>query len=228
MFVRENIKQIITEIRRAEKEFNRPSNSVSLLVISKSQSLDKIKVAITEGQKRVGESYLQEALPKIKALRDYEVEWHFIGAIQINKARLIATYFDWVQSVSRLQVAEALHRHRPLGLLPLSVCIQVNISGEQNKNGVNLADLSKFVKDISSFDRLQLRGLMAIPAYYKNFNAQRMEFEKLKKAQQQLIKKGLSLEVLSLGTTHDFRSAIAVGSTMVRIGTGVFGFRERR
>ena len=228
MSIKENIKKIVTEIRRAEREFNRSSNSVSLLMVSKSQSLDTIKVAITAGQKRVGENYVQEALPKIKALRDYGVEWHFIGGIQSNKTRLIATYFDWVQSVSCLQVAEALHRYRPLGLIPLSICIQVNISEEKNKSGVNLENVSAFAKEISSFDRLRLRGLMAMSTYYEDFCTQRMEFEKLKKAQQQLIKKGLSLDILSLGMTHDFRSAIAVGSTMVRIGTGVFGSRERR
>lgn len=228
MSVKENIKKIVTEIRQAEKDFGRPSNSVSLLIVSKSQSLDKIKIAVTEGQKRIGENYVQEALPKINALRNYKVEWHFIGVIQINKIRFIATYFDWVQSVSCLQVAEKLHRYRPLELVPLSICIQVNISEEKNKSGINLESVSEFAEKIRVFDRLRLRGLMAIPAYYEDFDAQRVEFEKLKKAQQQLIKKGLSLDILSLGMTHDFRSAIAVGSTMVRIGTGIFGSRKRK
>ncbi|WP_264774321.1 YggS family pyridoxal phosphate-dependent enzyme [Coxiella burnetii] len=228
MSISENIKRITTEIRQAEKEFSRSPNAVSLLAVSKSQSLDKIKEAIAAGQRQFGENYLQEALVKIKALRAHPLEWHFIGVIQTNKTRLISTNFDWVQSVSRLEVASELHHYRPLELPPLSICVQVNISEEKTKSGVDLTNLSEFAKAVSQFDRLRLRGLMTIPAYQKDFNAQKATFEKLKEAQQQLIKKGLPLDVLSLGMTHDFRAAIAAGSTMVRIGTGIFGPREDR
>lgn len=226
MSVEKNIKKIITAIRQAEKAFNRLPCSVSLLVVSKSQSIDQIKAAAAMEQNRFGENYVQEALVKINALRDYQLEWHFIGAIQTNKIRLIATHFDWVQSVSHLKIAQALHRSRPLGLAPLSVCIQVNISKEKSKSGVNLANLLGLAEAIKKLDRLRLRGLMAIPAYYEDFNSQKMLFDKMKEAQQKLIAKGLLLDVLSLGTTHDFSAAIAAGSTMVRIGMGIFGLRE--
>ncbi|WP_267257303.1 YggS family pyridoxal phosphate-dependent enzyme [Coxiella endosymbiont of Ornithodoros maritimus] len=228
MSISENIKRITSEIRQAEKEFSRSPNSVSLLAVSKSQSLDKIKAAIAAGQRQFGENYLQEALVKINALRAHSLEWHFIGVIQTNKTRLISENFDWVQSVSRLEVASALNRYRPVELAPLSICIQINISEEKTKSGIDLTHLSEFAKAVNQFDRLRLRGLMTIPAYHKDFNAQQAIFGTLKEAQQELIKKGLPLDVLSLGMSHDFRAAIAAGSTMVRIGTGIFGPRENR
>ena len=228
MSVEKNIKNIIAEIRQTEKVFNRLPHSVSLLVVSKSQSLDKIKAAVAMDQNRFGENYVQEALVKINALRDYQLEWHFIGAIQTNKIRLIATHFDWVQSISHLKIAQALHCSRPLRLAPLSVCIQVNISKEKSKSGIYLANLLELAEAINKLDRLRLRGLMAIPAYYKDFNSQKLLFDKMKEAQQQLIEKGLLLDVLSLGMTHDFSAAIAAGSTMVRIGMGIFGLRKEQ
>lgn len=228
MSVKRNIKKIITEIRQTEKAFNRLPYSVSLLVVSKSQSLDKIKAAIAMEQNRFGENYVQEAMVKINALRDYQLEWHFIGAIQTNKIHLIATHFDWVQSISHLKIAQALNFSRPLGLAPLSVCIQVNISKEKSKSGIHLANLLELAEAVNKLDRLRLRGLMAIPAYYKDFNSQKLLFDKMKEAQQQLIEKGLLLDVLSLGMTHDFSAAISAGSTMVRIGMGIFGLREEK
>ena len=227
MSISNNIEKINEEIRKAEDLFGRTPNSVILLAVSKSQHIEKIKIAVAVGQKRFGENYLQEALPKINSLQAYNLEWHFIGAIQTNKTRLIATHFAWVHSISSLKIAEQLHRHRAPVLSPLNICIQINISEEKSKRGVSLSDLPEFAFVVNQFDRLRLRGLMAIPANYEDFETQKRVFKKLKRAQGQLIEKGLPLDVLSIGMTRDFRAAIAVGSTMVRIGTGIFGSRPR-
>lgn len=227
MYIIDNIKKINEEIRRIESLFRRAPNSVILLAVSKSQSIEKIKIAVIGGQKLFGENYLQEALPKINALRTYDLEWHFIGSIQTNKVRLIAMHFSWVHSISSLKIAEHLHRHRAPVLSPLNICIQVNISEERSKSGVSLRDLPEFAFVLNQFNRLRLRGLMAIPANYGDFETKKRVFEKLKRAQRQLIEKGLSLDVLSMGMTHDFPAAIAAGSTVVRIGAGIFGLRPR-
>ncbi|AJC50675.1 YggS family pyridoxal phosphate-dependent enzyme [Coxiella endosymbiont of Amblyomma americanum] len=221
-----NIKNIKKRIRAAEKKYGRKPNSVILLAVSKSQHIDKLKTAISEGQTCFGENYVQEALIKMSALRNYALEWHFIGSIQTNKIPVIAAHFGWVHSVSKLKTAEKLNKYRIPELPPLNICIQVNVSMEESKNGISLVDLSKFATEISNFKRLRLRGVMAIPAYNLDFCAQKFNFEKIKNAQQKLIKQGLSLDTLSMGMTHDFQAAIAAGSTMVRIGTGIFGSRD--
>ncbi|QHG92654.1 YggS family pyridoxal phosphate-dependent enzyme [Coxiella endosymbiont of Amblyomma sculptum] len=226
MTVSTNIKNIRKEIRAAERQYGRKPNSIILLAVSKSQATDKLKTAIFEGQTSFGENYVQEALPKMRDLHNYHLEWHFIGSIQSNKTRTIASHFSWVHSVSRLKIAEQLNKYRMSELSPLNICIQVNLSNEKNKSGINLTDLPKFAAEINNFERLRLRGIMAIPAYVGDFSAQKHEFEKIKNTQKQLAKKGIVLDTLSMGMTHDFRAAIAAGSTMLRIGTGVFGLRN--
>lgn len=227
MYISDNIKKINEEIRKAESLFGRATNSVILLAVSKSQSIEKIKIAAISGQKLFGENYLQEALPKIYSLRSYNLEWHFIGSVQTNKVRLIATNFAWVHSISSLKIAEQLDRYRASMLSPLNICIQINISEERSKSGVSLNELPRLAFVVNQLDRLRLRGLMAIPANCVDFETQKRVFEKLKRAQWQLIEKGVPLDVLSMGMTHDFPAAIAAGSTMVRIGTGIFGSRPR-
>lgn len=226
MTIADNIRQILQDIRQAETQFDRAQNSVRLIAVSKTQPVEKLKEAIQAGQKDFGENYLQEALGKISELRRYPLEWHFIGAIQANKTREIAENFNWVHSVSRFQIAERLHRQRPGDLPPLNICLQVNISEEESKSGVNLAELLALALAIQPLGRLRLRGLMAIPAPSKNFDEQRTVYEKLAQAQQLLISKGLSLDTLSMGMTDDKMAAIAAGSTMVRVGTGIFGSRQ--
>ena len=226
MYISDNIKKINKEIRKAEILFGRATNSVILLAVSKSQSIEKIKIAAISGQKLFGENYLQEALPKIHALQAYNLEWHFIGSVQTNKVRLIAMNFAWVHSVSSIEIAKQLDRCRAM-LSPLNICIQINISEEKSKSGVSLNDLPRLAMVVNKLDRLRLRGLMAIPANYRNFETQKRVFEKLKRAQGHLIEKGVPLDVLSMGMTHDFPAAIAAGSTMVRIGAGIFGSRPQ-
>ncbi|PMB54977.1 hypothetical protein CLERM_816 [Coxiella-like endosymbiont] len=226
MSISTNIKNINQKIREAEKKYDRKPHSIILLAVSKSQNINQLKAAITGGQVRFGENYLQEALNKMVALQNPHLEWHFIGAIQVNKTRLIATHFNWVHSISRLKIAEQLNQYRTAKKSPLNICIQINISEEKNKSGISLPDLPRFVAVINQFKRLRLRGLMTIPAVKKDFNSQKHDFEKIKNAQQKLIEKGFLLDTLSMGMTHDFQAAIAAGSTMVRIGTGIFGPRE--
>lgn len=230
-----NIRIITQKIRAAEIEFNRPVNSVSLLAASKSQTIEKIKAAIAAGQRRFGENYSQEALSKIQDLkRENSLEWHFIGSIQTNKTRMLALHFDWVHGVSTAKVAEALNRYRSTTQPPLNVCIQINVDLENSKSGIfpgKETELFELVQMIRQMDRLQLRGLMAIPAPSPEFNQQRARFARvadLKKAiNHRLQETGAKdlLDTLSLGMSDDFVAAIAAGSTMVRVGTAIFGAR---
>lgn len=224
--IAENIKHIRDEINRAEHDYHRQPNSVVLLAASKSQSIEKMQAAIESGQKIFGENYLQEAMRKMQALRQYHLEWHFIGAIQANKTQEIAENFVWAHSVSRWSIAQRLNNQRSKALPPLNICIQVNISEEKNKSGVLLAELPTLALMINQLDRLRLRGLMAIPAICKTFDEQYAIYKKVTQAQQLLIKQGLSLDTLSIGMTQDMIAAIAAGSTLVRIGTGIFGERK--
>ncbi len=224
--IAENINSIQQQIIRAEHDYHRKPNSVTLLAASKSQPIEKIQAAVMAGQKIFGENYVQEALSKIQALQQYQLEWHFIGAIQANKTREIAEHFAWVHGICRLSIAARLNQQRPKNLPPLNVCIQVNISEEENKSGIKLSELTELAIAVSKLDRLRLRGLMAIPAVNEIFAEQRIVYEKLALAQQELIKQGLSLDTLSMGMTQDMLAAIAAGSTLVRIGTGIFGVRR--
>jgi pyridoxal phosphate enzyme (YggS family) len=226
MTIVRQLEAVREQINRAECAYQRKPHSVTLLAASKSQSVEKIKIAIDAGQRVFGENYVQEALAKMKALQAYPLEWHFIGAIQANKTRDIAENFDWVHGVSRIAIAERLHKQRPHYLSRLNVCIQVNISEEKSKAGVSLAALPAIACVVAAFDRLQLRGLMTIPEPHHGFDQQRTVYEKLAEAQQALIANGLPLDTLSMGMSEDFVAAIAAGSTIVRVGSRIFGPRE--
>ena len=212
-------------IRDAETEFGKMPGSVSLLAVSKTQSIEKIKAVYDQGQKCFGENYLQEALVKIEALKNVDIEWHFIGGIQSNKTKLIAEHFDWVQSVASLKVAERLNAQRPQSSPPLNVCIQVNISQEPNKDGATPGELLPLAEAISRLKNLKLRGIMVIPKAETDFNAQVAAFEKAHDLYNHLIQKGFPCDTLSMGMSGDFKAAIKAGSTMVRIGSAIFGLR---
>jgi pyridoxal phosphate enzyme (YggS family) len=214
--------QIIT----AEKLYHRPTGSVKLLAASKGQSIEKIRAAISAGQTCFGENYLQEALVKMTALKKENLEWHFIGAIQANKTKAIAENFAWVESISRIKIAERLNQQRPAHLPKLNVCIEVNISEEKSKSGIFLADLKELVTAIKQLPRLKLRGLMTIPAAVDKFEQQKLPYKKLQNAWQALQEEGFDLDTLSMGMSNDFEAAIAAGSTLVRIGTAIFGARK--
>lgn len=213
-------------IAAAETRFERVPGSVQLLAVSKGQPLEVLREACAAGQRCFGESYAQEALPKITALTDCAPEWHFIGPLQRNKTRAVAAHFAWVQSVDRLALAERLNAQRPAELPALQVCIEVNISGELSKSGVAPGDVPMLAAAIAALPRLRLRGLMALPAPVREFAAQFASFQRLQALYDELRARGYALDTLSMGMSDDLEAAIAAGATLVRIGTAIFG--ERR
>jgi pyridoxal phosphate enzyme (YggS family) len=220
-----NLQAVRNAITSAAVEAGRCANDVSLLAVSKTFPPDELREAYRAGQTCFAESYVQEALDKIAALRDLPIEWHYIGPIQSNKTRAIAENFSWVHSVDRLKIAERLSEQRPVHLPPLQVCLQVNISGESSKSGAAPDEASALAHAIAKLPNLKLRGLMAVPAPNDDIVAQRLPFAHLHKLRDRLNLQGLQLDTLSMGMSHDFPAAIAEGATMVRIGTAIFGGR---
>jgi len=202
-------------------KYGRKPGSVTLLAVSKRQPLEKMKAAIAAGLYAFGENYLQDALEKIEALADYDLQWHFIGAIQSRKAREIAQLFAWVHSVDRLKIANMLSQARPANLEPLNSCLQVNVDDEANKAGVSIAELPALAAAVAPLPHLCLRGLMAIPA----IRGGRESFAKLRRAFDELNVAGFKLDTLSMGMSADLETAIAEGATIVRVGTDIFGQR---
>ena len=221
-----SLKAVKQQISDAAKSCSRDPASVQLLTVSKTRPAEDVRAAHIAGQQAFGENYLQDALPKIVELADLGLEWHFIGAIQSNKTRDIAEHFDWVHTVEREKIARRLNEQRPEGMAPLNICLQVNISNEENKAGVSPDELLALAKAVSTLPRLCLRGLMAIPVATDNVEEQRQAFRALHECQQQLIAEGFELDTLSMGMSGDIEAAIAEGSTMVRIGTAIFGARN--
>jgi PLP dependent protein len=205
----------------------RPVQSVTLLAVSKTQSADAVRQAHAAGQRAFGENYVQEALTKIDALLDLRaaLDWHLIGPLQSNKTREVAAAFDWVHTVDRLKIAERLSAQRPAHLPPLQVCVQVNVSGEASKAGVDPADAPALAQAISTLPRLHLRGLMSIPEPVESIDAQRAPHRQLRELFDALRSQGLALDTLSMGMSADLEAAIAEGSTLVRVGSAIFGKR---
>ena len=218
------LQAILKTLRESEQHFNRPKNSVKLLAVSKKQSVDSIKQAYESGQHAFGENYLQEAMDKIHYFSEEEISWHFIGKIQSNKTLAIAENFDWVHTIERGKIAFRLNEHRAKMKKVLNVLIQVNISGEESKSGVSLEAFPKLVAYVKAFRWLKLRGVMGMPAQYNSFELQCESFAPLTKAMNLHRHK---FDSLSIGTSQDYKAAIAVGSTMVRIGEGLFGPRQK-
>jgi PLP dependent protein len=222
------LKHLLARIAAAEERSLRPRGSVGLIAVSKTRTVAEILSLAGRGQRRFGENYLQEALPKIAALQGQLLEWHFIGRVQTNKSGLIARHFSFVHTVDREKLAAALDAHRPAHLPPLDVCIQVNLSGEPSKSGVREADVPALAEAVARYPRLRLRGLMALPAPGRHFDAQRAGFRPLAAALNDLRGRGHALDTLSIGTSEDFEAAIFEGATLVRVGTALFGPRGVR
>ncbi len=223
--IAENISAVREEIGKAALGCGRPVASVALLAVSKTQGPEKVREAYAAGQRDFGENYVQEALSKISALPLPGLCWHFIGPIQSNKTREIAEHFQWVHSVDRLKIAQRLSAQRPATLGPLNLCIQVNISGEDSKSGVTLAEVADLCEAINGLDNICLRGLMAIPAPCDDAAQQRLTFRPLAQLLQRLAVKYPQMDTLSIGMSGDYAAAIAEGSTIVRIGSAIFGAR---
>jgi PLP dependent protein len=197
-----------------------------LLPVSKRHPLEKLQPLIQYGVNQFAENQVQEALIKIQATENFNLAWHFIGAIQSNKTHQIAQHFSWVHSVDRLKIAERLSNQRTVEQPPLNVCLQVNISQEPQKSGVLLSELPDLAQSITALPNLKLRGLMCIPAPSQSFEMQRRPFARMREALAQLNNLGLQLDTLSMGMTQDFEAAIAEGATLIRIGTALFGPRS--
>lgn len=225
--IENNIAKVLETIRALEEKYLRQPGSVTLMAVSKTHSADMVRRAAAAGIYHIGENYLAEALDKMAELKTTDLCWHFIGPIQSNKTRAIAEHFDWVHSIDRLKIAQRLNDQRPASLPPLKLCLQVNISNEASKSGISVQDLPALAASISTLPRLELRGLMAIPAATEDFLQQRHSFGLLRAAFEQLQADAPQMDTLSMGMTGDMEAAIAEGSTMLRIGTAIFGQRSR-
>jgi pyridoxal phosphate enzyme (YggS family) len=223
----DNISKLLERVRLSAEKSQRRESDILLLAVSKTRPSADIRAAYDCGLTQFGESYVHEALQKIAELEDLNLTWHFIGPLQSNKTRPIAEHFDWVHSVDRAKIARRLSAQRPPELPPLQICLQVNISGENSKSGVSLAELPQLATDVRDLPNLQLRGLMAIPAATDNSAAQRDAFARLRCAMEQLQPTTPGLDTLSMGMSGDLEAAIAEGATIVRVGTAMFGPRNR-
>jgi pyridoxal phosphate enzyme (YggS family) len=222
--ITQSLNQIRAQIRQAALDYNRDPGSVLLLAVSKTQPVKDIAAAYQAGQRHFGESYCQEALKKQQELGVFDITWHFIGPIQSNKTRALAAHFDWVHSVDKLKIAQRLSEQRTSALAPLNICLQVNISGEASKSGIALEKLPQMCKLVAELPNLKLRGVMAIPSPQEDFEQQRQPYKALYQAVAKL--GNPDLDTFSFGMTGDLKAAIAEGSTIVRIGTALFGARQ--
>jgi len=225
--IAENLEQVSSRINAAEKAAGRISGIVQLIAVSKTRSTIEVRNAVTAGAHHIGENYLQEALDKQAALTDIDIIWHFIGPIQSNKTHTIANHFDWVHSIDRLKIARRLNDQRDADKTPINVCIQVNISNEETKSGISLNELPGLAAQINELPNLNLRGLMAIPAPEQSAAALSADFARMQHSLDELNQSGLTLDTLSMGMSGDIEMAIAAGSTMVRVGTAIFGPRNK-
>jgi len=223
--IADNIAQVKAQMAAACQSAGRAPGSVQLLAVSKTWGADAVRLAHGAGQTDFGENYIQEAVDKIANLRDLQLVWHCIGPIQSNKTRLVAEHFDWVHSIDRLKIAQRLSEQRPEHLPPLQVCIQVNVDGGDTKSGVSPQELPALAQAVATLPRLQLRGLMTIPEPAETDAQMRAVHRQAKDLFEQLRAQGLPLDTLSMGMSADMAAAIAEGSTMVRVGTAIFGKR---
>ncbi len=223
-----NLQHVQARIVTACTQAGRNGASVRLLAVSKTFAADALREAHAAGQTAFGENYVQEAIAKIEALADLrsQLEWHCIGPLQSNKTRVVAEHFDWVHSVDRLKIAERLSDQRPANLAPLQICLQVNVDGGANKSGVPADEALALARAVAGLPRIALRGIMAIPEPAPDFEAQRALFMSAAAVFEQIRADGIDLDTLSLGMSADLEAAIAAGSTMVRVGTAIFGGRR--
>ncbi|GAA4361085.1 YggS family pyridoxal phosphate-dependent enzyme [Kangiella marina] len=218
----ELLQQEIAKSREKRANFE---DNVRLIAVSKRQPIDKVEEAYQNGHREFGENFVQEGVEKIQKLGKSDIEWHMLGAIQSRKCKDIAAHFDWVQSVDRIKIINKLNQARE-GMAPLNVCIQVNLFGEAQKAGVNEQVCFELAEAIQNSPNLTLRGIMALPPKQTEYPKQLQQFEKVTELYQQLAEQYPDIDTLSMGMSGDFEAAIAAGSTMIRIGTAIFGQRD--
>lgn len=224
--IQSRLESVRQQIRQVAQHYQHDADTVQLLAVSKTRPAEDILLAVEAGQRRFGESYIQEALEKIAQLRELDLEWHFIGRIQGNKTRAIAENFDWVHSIDSARHMRRLNDQRPEQLPPLKICLQIKIDEEATKAGISPAEARELIAEISGYPRLSLQGLMTLPAPAEQLQAQRRPFRQLRLLRDELATPTLPLQTLSMGMTDDLEAAIAEGSTLVRIGTAIFGPRH--
>ncbi|SDK74411.1 YggS family pyridoxal phosphate-dependent enzyme [Microbulbifer yueqingensis] len=226
--ITENLNRVRERIVTCCGACGRGEGEVTLLAVSKTKPASALRAAFAAGQRDFGENYLQEALEKQAELSDLPIRWHFIGPLQSNKTRQVAEHFQWVHTVDRLKIARRLSEQRPAGLPPLEVCLQVNIDAEESKSGVAPGELPQLAQAVAELPNIRLRGLMAIPAPRGERAEQRAPLEALASLLQSLREQlpGAPLDTLSMGMSADMEAAIEAGSTMVRVGTDIFGRRD--
>jgi len=225
--IEQKFNKVLNRISKAAMDAQRDPGSITLMAVSKTKPSQDIILAYQAGARHFGENYLQEAQHKIAALNALPITWHFIGPIQSNKTRPIAELFDWVHSVDRLKVAQRLSDQRPHELNPLKICLQVNVSNEPTKSGVALHEAEALALAIDALPNIVLRGLMAIPEPSDEFEAQQSAFLKVRDLFEQIQCHIPHIDTLSMGMSQDLEAAIAEGATIVRIGTDIFGARDR-
>lgn len=225
--IAQNLAQVHTDIAAACEAAGRLADSVQLLAVSKTWGPEAVRAAHAAGQTAFGENYIQEAVEKMAALRDLPLQWHCIGPIQSNKTKLVAEHFQWVHTVDRLKIAQRLSEQRPAHLPPLQVCIQVNVDGGPTKSGLAPQEAAALAQAVQQLPGLRLRGLMCIPEPAPDFEAALAVFTGAKALFDALVARGFALDTLSMGMSADLDAAIAGGSTMVRVGSAIFGARPK-
>ncbi len=228
--IKQNLTNVINQVHEFEKKCGRAINDVQVLAVSKTKPIEALESALDAGQRAFGENYVQEGVEKVHFFNQQhsnrEITWHFIGPIQSNKTKLIAENFDWVHTIERTKIAQRLNNQRPENSPPLQVLIQVNISGEESKSGATEDQIFALAQTISEMPNLQLRGLMAIPENVSDYQQQLVSFVALSKLQNRLQQQFKNIDTLSMGMSGDMEAAIEAGSTMIRIGTAIFGARD--
>ena len=225
--VTENLPIFIDLLARTAADAGRDPGTVKLLAVSKKQPASAVIEAADAGQLEFGENFVQEGLQKMAEVARDELVWHFIGHLQTNKTRAVAEHFDWVHTLDRLKTAQRLSRHRPDTLDDLNVCLQVNIDNEPGKSGTTVSELPTLAQQVMELPRLRLRGLMCLPAVRETFDEQRKPFAQLRQLAESLAEIGVTTDTLSMGMSGDYRAAVFEGSTMVRLGTAIFGERPK-
>ena len=226
--VTKNLANVRDLLAKSATDADRDADSIRLLAVSKKQPISSVIEAAAAGQRDFGENFVHEGLEKIAGTGRDDLSWHYIGHLQSNKTQAVADHFDWVHTVDRFKIAERLSNQRPKQMRDLNICLQVNIDNEPGKSGIAVIEVMALARKIAVLPRIRLRGLMCLPKMRSGFNAQREPFARLRELSDTLLIDGIEVDTLSMGMSGDFQAAILEGSTIVRIGTAVFGPRERK